>query len=330
MKTKLPIITLAAGFLAFSTSLYSEKLTFHGPYSYKNISIYYIQGKDQIKTKNFYTLSEAMKKKKVKVFETEDVNNLSIQNFSRTHAVFIQSGDIVKGGKQDRVIGTDLILPPSSPKTPIGAFCVESDRWEQREGENINEFSGSNYRASSKDLKIAIKKEKDQSQVWSKVAENQDKLSDSTGVDVKSRKSQSSLQLTLENKKLENMKKEYLTRLTNTHRGHPQTVGYAFTINGEINSADVYASHALFMKMWPKLLDSSVTEAIGKVKEKNKKAPSSAAVKKWYGDAKAKDKEKASLNKKTRTKSKESNENLHFETYDAESGVMMHKNVIKK
>ena len=153
----------------FQIPLFAENLTFHGPYPYKNLSIFYIQGKDAVNTKNFYTLSEAMEKKKIKVYETEDVNNLSIQNFSKTHAVYIQAGDIVKGGKQDRVFGTDLILPPSSPKTPIDAFCVESDRWEERSGENVNEFSESKYRVSSKDLKIAVKKEKDQSRVWEKV-----------------------------------------------------------------------------------------------------------------------------------------------------------------
>ena len=43
-------------------------------------------------------------------------------------------------------------------------------------------------------------------------------------------------------------------------------VGYVFAVNGKLNSADVYPSNGLFRKMWPKLLQASVTEAIG---EKN-------------------------------------------------------------
>jgi hypothetical protein len=40
-------------------------------------------------------------------------------------------------------------------------------------------------------------------------------------------------------------------------------VGYAFAINGRVNSAAVYASNGLFRKMWPKLLRASAVEAIG-------------------------------------------------------------------
>jgi hypothetical protein len=39
-------------------------------------------------------------------------------------------------------------------------------------------------------------------------------------------------------------------------------VGYIFAVNGKLNSAEVYPSNALFRKMWPKLLQASVTEAI--------------------------------------------------------------------
>jgi hypothetical protein len=39
-------------------------------------------------------------------------------------------------------------------------------------------------------------------------------------------------------------------------------IGYGFAINGKINSADVYASHELFLKLWPKLLNASSVEAV--------------------------------------------------------------------
>ncbi len=42
-------------------------------------------------------------------------------------------------------------------------------------------------------------------------------------------------------------------------------IGYAFAVNGELNSADVYASNALFKKLWPKLLKASSTEAFGRI-----------------------------------------------------------------
>src|SRR5258705_1902266 len=80
-----------------------------GPYTHKNLSIFLVHGKSVIKGKSFLTLQEALVQKKVVVYETRSVNELSIQNFS-DEDVFVQSGDIVKGGQQDRMIGVDLMF----------------------------------------------------------------------------------------------------------------------------------------------------------------------------------------------------------------------------
>jgi hypothetical protein len=113
-----------------------------GPYTHKNLSIFLVHGKNTIKGKSFLTLQEALVQKKVVVYETRSVNELSIQNFS-DEDVFVQSGDIVKGGQQDRMIGVDLIVPPRSGKLPISAFCVEHGRWSGRGNERASEFSSS-------------------------------------------------------------------------------------------------------------------------------------------------------------------------------------------
>jgi hypothetical protein len=39
-------------------------------------------------------------------------------------------------------------------------------------------------------------------------------------------------------------------------------IGYAFAINGKVNSADLYGSKPLFRKLWPKLLKASAVEAV--------------------------------------------------------------------
>ena len=39
-------------------------------------------------------------------------------------------------------------------------------------------------------------------------------------------------------------------------------IGYAFAINGKVNSADMYVSNDLFLRMWPKLLRASAVEAL--------------------------------------------------------------------
>ena len=104
--------------------------------------------------------------------------------------------------------------------------------------------------------------------MWSGVAEQQLKLNDNVSrlsgknVEMRSSASSSSLQLTLENKDLDAVKKQYLDRLSPILNGKADVIGFVYVINGEINSAEVYNNKALFRALWPKLLDSAVTEAI--------------------------------------------------------------------
>src|SRR5262249_18624933 len=110
-----------------------------GPFTHRNLSIFLIHGPNQV-TGDFLTLQEALEQKKVVVFETKDVNELAIQNLSNQD-VYVQAGDIVKGGQQDRMIGVDLIVPPKSARLPIAAFCVEHGRWSGRGTEQATVFN---------------------------------------------------------------------------------------------------------------------------------------------------------------------------------------------
>src|SRR5437870_445332 len=71
-----------------------------GPYAYQNLAVFLIHGPERLPGKNILTLSEALKQRKVIVYETREVNTLAIENVSDDE-VFVQSGDIVKGGQQD-------------------------------------------------------------------------------------------------------------------------------------------------------------------------------------------------------------------------------------
>jgi hypothetical protein len=147
------------------------------PYRHENLTIYLVLGPSTLKGE-YLTLEEAMKQKAVRVHETDDVNELSVENRGGV-PVFIQSGDIVKGGKQDRTIATDFVLAPKSGKVPIDAFCVESGRWEKRGGESSELFSSSSESVSGRQLKLAANSNYSggqQGRVWDEVAENQGKL----------------------------------------------------------------------------------------------------------------------------------------------------------
>src|SRR5262249_23631290 len=70
---------------------------FSGPYTHGNLTIYMIHGKTGSTGKAPITLEEALQKGMVRVHETGSVNQLEVENLSG-ELVFIQSGDIVKGG----------------------------------------------------------------------------------------------------------------------------------------------------------------------------------------------------------------------------------------
>src|SRR4029453_14692317 len=73
-----------------------------GPYTHKNLSVFLAHGKDLLKGHSFLTLQEALAQKKVIVYETKDVNELSIKNLSNQD-IYVQSGDIFRGGDRDRM-----------------------------------------------------------------------------------------------------------------------------------------------------------------------------------------------------------------------------------
>jgi hypothetical protein len=247
-----------------------------GPYTHENLTVFLIHGQDRFTERKLLTLQEAIAQKKVTVYETGNVNELVIENLSQDVNIYIQSGDIVKGGKQDRVISIDFIVPPRSGKLPVAAFCVEHGRWSQRQGEAADHFAASQEQVASKDLKLAVKERRQQAAVWQEVAIVQDKLEKNAGQSVRSAQSASSLQLSLENKKVREMTERYIQTLAPITEGHSDVIGYAFAINGQINSADVYASSQLFRKLWPKLLKSSAVEAMAELQPGKTSKPVSA------------------------------------------------------
>jgi len=97
------------------------------------------------------------------------------------------------------------------------------------------------------------------------VAKAQRKLTENLGAPVAAEASASSLQLSLENEKLKSARRGFVAAIE-TAAKDDDIVGYVFAVGGKLNSGDMYASNALFRKMWSKQLEAAVTEAIA---EKN-------------------------------------------------------------
>jgi hypothetical protein len=206
--------------------------TLSAPFTHKNLAVYLIHGKDAHPGKKFLTLQEALQQKKAVVHETGTVNELAVENLAPDTEVYIQAGDIVKGGRQDRVLSYDLILPARSGKVRLASFCVEAGRWQGRGGEDAGRFSGSAGQLPGKALRLAVSSARQQGQVWEKVKEQQDKLGKRLNKNVADPRSPSSLQLTLEDKELRARVDAYVARLEKCVAGKRDVIGFAVTING--------------------------------------------------------------------------------------------------
>ena len=233
-----------------------------GPYQHENLTFFLIHRPNEPRSPMFMPLQEAMERNIVIVHETSEVNELSIENLSPSEEVFVQAGDIVKGGRQDRVLAVDLILPAKSGEIPIAAFCVEHSRWSQRGGEQPDQFTLTEMTAT-RDLKLAAKRDVNQGMVWDKVEEAQQKLSGAMNSDVRSSASTTSLPLALENEKVQESAAAYIDKLASIVDTSSDVIGFVFAINNKLNSADVYASNAMFKRFWPRLLKSAAIEAVG-------------------------------------------------------------------
>lgn len=270
------------------------------------------------------------------VHETNDVNELYIENVSQPEEVLVQAGDIVKGGDQDRVLAVDLIIPARSGKMPIAAFCVEEGRWQQRGQEPSAQFNPSNDMVATRPLKMAAKQAKSQSGVWEEVGETQAKLNQSLNADVRSSVSRSSLQLTLENEKVQESTAAYVTNLSSIVEGKNDVIGYVFAINDKINSADLYYSNRLFRRFWPKLLKTTAIEAVAErpindpLNEK-RVTVSAEAMKAFFASTELGEESTSNVTARTQMIKRESEKGLFFETRDlAQKGIWVHRSYLAK
>src|SRR5262245_12842321 len=151
------LLALAASSLA-SLMYYparADEYRVSGPVVHENLAIYLVRGKSAAGPVPL-TLEEALAKGAVRVHETGNVNELQIENLGNGE-VFVQSGDIVKGGQQDRVLTVSLLLPQKSGRIPIASFCVEQGRWSARGKEDVKTFATASAAIPSREAKIAMK-----------------------------------------------------------------------------------------------------------------------------------------------------------------------------
>jgi hypothetical protein len=101
------------------------------------------------------------------------VNSLVLVNNSERPLILL-AGEIVTGGKQDRVVGKDRIVPAESDPIDLGVFCVEPHRWVEKSA-NFDTHASVMAQPSVRKKAMA---EKNQEQVWAEVGKAKNQMAD--------------------------------------------------------------------------------------------------------------------------------------------------------
>ena len=109
----------------------AQQYQLSGPYTHANLTVFLLHAPDTLPDKTYLTLQEALEQKLVVVHETGNVSALAIENLSPTDEVYLQAGDIVKGGQQDRVLHAQSLSQAGSTHR---RKCTVHRHWPTRAG----------------------------------------------------------------------------------------------------------------------------------------------------------------------------------------------------
>jgi hypothetical protein len=281
---------------------YEGGLQVLAPVSYKNLTIFPVRGRDLPGSDAYITLDEGTKAGTVVITERgggqaarathphasaanarqqnvvytsgASVNELALVNRSGKKLLLL-AGEVVVGGKQDRIVQEDRLIPPVSVPVALNVFCVEHGRWTPRTavynsggGGGSGRSAAAPMEAAAPDdgkfsslgavahpkLRAAAQDKKAQSEVWNEVSANNSKLGTANTTDT--------YQEVYASKRVVAQMDDYLKALEREVL-QPGVVGVVVARNGKAVWADVFASQRLFASYWPKLLKSYVVDALG-------------------------------------------------------------------
>ncbi len=257
-----------------------------------NLTVFPVVAAQSHDTQDFLTLDEGLRSGDVIVTESgsvqplmrrrvrppssgAQVNQLVLVNNSKRPLILL-AGEIVTGGKQDRVIGKDRIVPAESDPIDLGVFCVEPGRWtgsSDRFGMGAVGTPASSVVApmAAPNVRARAMADKNQQQVWSEVAKTRTAMAGSVTFEGAAREidATSSYARVMQNKDVkqrvdsvaEPIQRNYLSLIRQLR--DQNAVGVVVAVNGQIVWADIFASTNLLEKYWPKLVRSYAAEAVG-------------------------------------------------------------------
>ena len=130
------------------------------------LTVFWIHGTEPAPPLEVVTLDEARASGALVIAERDRaaVPELTVDNRGKSH-VLLLAGEILVGGKQNRVLREDILLPPLSGSRSLGVYCVEQGRWNdgRRDFESKQSFAQPRLRREVYD-KVG------QWRVWAEVA----------------------------------------------------------------------------------------------------------------------------------------------------------------
>ncbi len=252
------------------------------PIRHGNLTVFPVVAATSHDTRGFITLDEGLRSGEVVVAESgsvqplirrrpahpilrdgAQVNQLILVNNSKRPLILL-AGEIVTGGKQDRVIGKDRIVPAESDPIDLSVFCVEPGRWTGISGK----FDSLGAAMAQPAVRARAMSDKDQAKVWAEVNKSKDSMAyrlpapAAQAVEVTS--SYARVMQNAEVKKEVDSVAEPIQRSYQSLIGQlrdQNAVGAVVAVNGQIVWADIFASTNLLEKYWPKLVRSYAAEA---------------------------------------------------------------------
>ncbi len=239
--------------------------------TFKNLRLYPVRAKDNLFNQQseygkYVSLQDALKTEKVEISEksitgqnSDEVNKLFVENTSKD-TVLLLAGEIVKGGKQDRTLASDVILPPGKGKVDLDVFCVEHGRWDEKEQNRdaAKQMEEKKFKQTTAIVKPSVRKDatvtKEQSKVWDKVEE----------VNMKSGNVTNTAAYTAfdENADYQKQEREYLDFFKSRMPDDNHIIGVVAVSGNRVIGCDIFATRIMFNDAWVKLLPSFVNEAI--------------------------------------------------------------------
>lgn len=193
-----------------------------------------------------------------------EVNRLALTNHS-DRPLLLLAGEIVTGGKQDRVVGKDRIVPAHSEPVPLDVFCVEPHRWMGASAQ----FGATASVIVQPSVRAKAMAERNQQEVWDEVAKSRAIFAGAvTQPQMLAFNSSSSYAAAVQNNAVEQRLNSIAVPIERSYEKLIQRLraenaaGAVVAVNGEIVWADTFAGPALLEKYWPKLVRSYVAEAL--------------------------------------------------------------------